>query len=280
MNEEKNKSIVKKESALVKRLGEQISITNKLLIYSFDYIDWWNNLDEKLKLFLRLTLALKVAIANHPEESKKLSKEDIAKAIILKKNVDFGENVMSVNAIKYLLSWKSIPAHALNDLEPVHLFSELEQLTLPEIEVKDLAPLNSLKQLKLLDISKAIVNEKELEVFKRMHPECKIIANELLSNEVKEKLAKEYFEKGNQFYEKGDFKASIFNYTKAIELIREIRNEYSELKFNALKNRAKAKSKLSDEEGAKRDLMIANIESMKSGGPNFPDEMINEWNKY
>ena len=239
MSEEENKSLIKKESAFVEKVGNQIAVTNKLLltIDSIDYLKWWDELDDNWKVCF--TFYIKRAILKIDRKIRQ-GKECTYTELMVSKYIAGNDNFkISIGDIKYLLSLKSIDlVRNVPDLIPLKLFAELEELEITTLENKSLAPLQSLKKLKLFDCSGGIFSKEEIEQFKKDHPNCEVVTSE------EKNLAREYFEKGNDLqYKQKRFNEASAYYLKAIDLLPnylEALNNYAQNLRNNIKNYSEA----------------------------------------
>jgi hypothetical protein len=189
MSEKENKSIVKRESAFLQKVGNQIAITNKLLLRDdFDYLKWWNELNYVWMNLFRATMKIEIALINVEKAFEIEAEQDRVSYLRRSNLLNFEKEIendyqWSLDTIKYLITLKSIAfgKYVVHDLEPLSIFFELEKLefTNAEIiksEITSLKPLKSLKKLKLLDCKGTIVSPAEIELFKKEHPNCKVIS--------------------------------------------------------------------------------------------------------
>jgi hypothetical protein len=180
--ENEKKAIVKRDFAFIQKVGNQIAITNKLLQDDFDYLKWWHELD---KSFRRLLLGyFELEIRLDEIVSKYVPREENEIVSIFKDEIDnatTSENenenyLLSEKAIKYITKFKRISLHnSIVNLESLRIFTDLEKLKFSDYTFKNLEPLNSLKKLKVLDCSKAVINPDEIVKFKMSHPDCEVI---------------------------------------------------------------------------------------------------------
>ncbi len=175
---EENK-LIKIEGKELQKIGNQIAITNKLLQNSFDYLKWWEGLENIWKKYFLAYLALELSLVNlkHVLKKTEYTKEEL---FILQYCVNIKKEDYEMNAeiIKYLFGIKKISFRwkEIIDLEPLIVFADLEELQFTMAEIKTLNPLKSLKKLKLLDCTGAKIAEEEIAQFKRVHPDCKVIS--------------------------------------------------------------------------------------------------------
>lgn len=188
---EENK-LVKFEAGALQKLGNAIAITNKLLQKSFDYLKWWNDLDDNWKeSFIRVSIFKVSEIELHynfDEREYSRSESNFINVITNYKKGGRKLNnfVMNTEAIKFLLSFKKIEIASFGfknncDLTPLKLFDDIEELEIHYTGISSLKPLKDLKNLKLLDCSKIMwsdeeISKKEIEQFKKDHPNCKVIS--------------------------------------------------------------------------------------------------------
>ncbi|MCX6351405.1 MAG: hypothetical protein NTX03_06060 [Bacteroidetes bacterium] len=179
-----NNKIAKFDNGQLGKIGNQIAITNKLLDKGFDYLKWYYSLDEcwrnpillDIKLMLiwdeGKTLLLNSSIKKEEEvlytyeeefeANNQLSKTELIKIIIGNKSFHIGTNKMDV----------------LENLNPLNMFPNLENLEIRNVDVESLESQYSLKKLKTLKINKSKVSFSQLEAFKKRYPNCEIIINE------------------------------------------------------------------------------------------------------
>jgi hypothetical protein len=219
----KEKGIIKKESAFVQKVSNQISITNKLLNGDFDYLKWWNELEviwkDKFLMLLRLEcskLRLKKALIEKDQRNEDLTAIEKRMLNYNIEDIESNDRIESKKEIiQYLLKMKDFilggqNEFVLNDLKALTSVTELEKIHFINANVKDIAGLYSLKKLKSLEITRSKISKSEIEKFKETHLDCKIIY---------EDLAKEYSIKGKECYENGDFFGAYENYRKWGELL-------------------------------------------------------------
>jgi hypothetical protein len=175
---EENK-LIKIEGEELQKIGKQIAITNKLLQNSFDYLKWWEDLENIWKKYFLAYLALELARVNlkHALKKTEYSKEELF-ILQYSVNIEKEDYKMKSELIKYLFGIKKISFRwkEIIDLKPLSVFADLEELQFTKAEIKTLNPLKSLRKLKMLDCTGAKIAQEEIEEFKRVHPNCKVIS--------------------------------------------------------------------------------------------------------
>ena len=171
-----NNSIIKKDSAFVQKVGNQIAVTNKLLQNSFDYLKWWNELDENWKKSLILQVNLKSALIRTLNKTGEYTTSEMR---ILKFSENNRNDDIGIESVTYLLSLKEISLYyeyEICDFKSIKHFSELEEIKIgKQNEIKNLESLIFLKNLKKINIPEPKINKEEIEQFIKDHPNCEVI---------------------------------------------------------------------------------------------------------
>ncbi len=190
MSNKENTGIIKWESSTILKVGNQITITNKLLYNSFDYLKWWEDLEREWKNRFIACIELEIAWINLGRvlQEREFTQDELRVKKIFE-NYNQGDNednyIPNIEAIKYLIRMtkKIIVFNEVKNLEPLKLFTELEELEVRDIEIESLEPLFRLQKLKELNLSKANIGRIEIAEFRERNPNCIVIIPELMAKE-------------------------------------------------------------------------------------------------
>lgn len=173
------KGLIKIENQLEK-VGNQIAITNKLLVDSTDYMKWWADLPEIWKSLFRPKiererLGLELKSIYQPE---KLTIQE--KQLLPIKEI-FEDNSISVRIefLRYLSKTTSLTigrqhGFTLPDLNPLKIFLNLEEIDFINATIEDIMSLKFLPNLKSLYFSRSKVKREQIEEIKTGNLNCEI----------------------------------------------------------------------------------------------------------
>lgn len=86
--------------------------------------------------------------------------------------------ITDISTLSQLKSLKeldlSAPMNYIKSLEPLVHLNNLEKLYVPDHSIKTIEPIYKLNQLKLLSIARTEVPNKEIDDFKKKHPNCEV----------------------------------------------------------------------------------------------------------
>ena len=146
---------------------------------NFDYLTWWNSLEGIWKKMFELNIRINIDImyfnrVNFSDNELTVSSDELTeeKKILLEYNhnetFEKNRNEIKILAIKYLIRDKEMTVNGFKDkfkfkdLNPLKLFSDLEEIKFINAEVNNIDALYSLKKIKLLDFTRAKVNFDEI----------------------------------------------------------------------------------------------------------------------
>jgi len=172
------------QSSLVQRVENTLQITNKLLATQFsneiDYLTWWYSLEEIWKEIFWMDIyrhSLLSLLKNNRQYPMSNEEEILTK---FNRELDRNNQEMINASLKLITKDKKIiigrgDNFELKDLNPLKIFTELEEIQFINADIKNIDGLCFLKKLKIIDVSRSKIVQSEIEEFMKVHSECKVL---------------------------------------------------------------------------------------------------------
>ncbi|MCX6351406.1 MAG: hypothetical protein NTX03_06065 [Bacteroidetes bacterium] len=165
----------------LEKIGNQITITNKLLDNGFDYLRWYYSLDEcwRNPIYLIIKILLKADEGETILRNPAIKRDDTL-VYTFEKEFEANNQASKRELIKISLEFKSIhigyssKRSILVNLSLLIMFPNVEELVIFNCEILTLYIKPGTKGIKKLIMNKSKINPIELDKFSKANPNCEI----------------------------------------------------------------------------------------------------------